>query len=462
MRCLAFAETLNWAGWSSVFATAEGSREVVPSREQTKVDFVSAESGNDDPRVTLAVIDHYDLDARFERALSRAGCRRIVFDDLADRRHDCHILVDPTPGRSEADYRDLVSPECRLLLGPQHAIIRRQWTALRAATLMRLVTGPTVNRVIVAMGATDPQDATSRILAALSRSGLDAAVDIVLGQGAPHLGRVREILGPRMRLHVNPEDFPALAAQADLAIGAPGTSSFERAVLGLPSLLIQIADNQRFVAAAFAESGAAEIVPAELLNDSEALGRRIRGLAEDSRRRADMANKAATLTDGRGALRLLVAIAGTRSAKRARSIRLRLAEPTDGRWLLALQCQDATRRFARNPTKPTAEEHAAWFGRTLLAGDRLLTIIEADEQPAGMVRLDRSDGESASFEISIAIDTARHGEGIGAAALSLVRSMMPAAELIAHVKPENESSLRLFERAGYRPIGGDRYRSSLL
>jgi spore coat polysaccharide biosynthesis predicted glycosyltransferase SpsG/RimJ/RimL family protein N-acetyltransferase len=382
----------------------------------------------------------------------------VVFDDLADRPHDCSVLVDPTPGRALQDYRSLVNGSCRLLLGPKHAILRSWWSEHRAATRSRLANQGPVGRILVSMGGTDPDNATARVMAAVARSGMDVQVAVVLGAGSPHIEMVKKALRPNMTLHVDPEHLVDLCAKADLAIGAPGTSSFERAVLGLPAILVPLADNQRFIAAAFAASGAAEILPVEILDDADAFGGRIAALAHDPERRHIMSQRAASVTDGRGRQRLLLAIAGEAVSRPGRVTRLRLAEPEDEGWLLDLQRQEPTRRYALNPSIPSACEHAAWFVRVLDDTSRLLAIIEVDGASTGMLRLDRGSAAEPSFEISIAVDSARHGEGIGAAALALARRLAPSADLVATVKPENRPSLALFAAAGYRPDGDNRYR----
>ncbi|MGE3149760.1 MAG: GNAT family N-acetyltransferase, partial [Pseudorhodoplanes sp.] len=259
--------------------------------------------------------------------------------------------------------------------------------------------------------------------------------------------------------HVDPSDLHEIVAAADLAIGAGGTSSFERAACGLPSVLIPIADNQRFIAAAFKAAGAAKIVPAAMLDDPSALGAAIAGLAADNSQRAAMSKAAATITDGRGAQRLLVACAGIESAKDGTSLRLRLVEPSDAAWLLSLQSQPETRRFSYNPAVPSAQEHAAWFARVLENDDRLLAIAEANGERAGMVRLDRVGRDPDTFEVSIAVDQARHGRGFGKAVLALARRLAPGADFIANVLPQNRASVALFTAAGYRQESGDRYRS---
>lgn len=460
MRCLAFADTLRWAGWSCAFATGPETIRAVPALASSGVAMRPAEDARlDVADATLMVVDHYGLDAGFERQARAQGATVVVFDDLADRPHDCAILVDPTPGRPADDYRDRVPGSCRLMLGPKHAILHERWLARRPDALARLAQPRPVERIVVSMGGTDPRDATSRVLAALAQAKLGVHVDVILGAGAPQLARIAGMVGPGVTLHVDPPDPAAIAATADLAIGAPGTSSFERAALGLPAILIPLADNQRFVAAAFAAGGAAEIVPAESLDDPAGLAARTAALAVDAGRRIAMSRKAAALTDGRGSLRLLAAVAGDEPSKGGAPVRLRLAETEDEAWLLDLQRQETTRRHARNPAVPGPTEHAAWFAGILNDPARLLALAEVDGVAVGMVRLDRLAEEAASFEVSIAIESRRHGEGIGRAALALVRRLAPGVDLVATVMPGNRPSLALFASAGYRPEGRDRYRS---
>jgi UDP-2,4-diacetamido-2,4,6-trideoxy-beta-L-altropyranose hydrolase len=460
MRCLALAETLASAGWSIGFVTRREGLAAVPALAASRHAIVEAEGNGQaqiGDRAALVVVDHYGLDAGFEAAVKRQDRSIVVFDDLADRAHDCDVLVDPTPGRAAADYAGKGARQ--LLLGGQQAIIRREWQQQRPKALARLATGDAVKRVIVSMGATDPANATSKVLAALALAKLDADVDVVLGAGAPHLESVRKLTNSRVVLHVGPGNLPTLTAAADLAIGAPGTSSFERALLGLPAILIPTADNQRFNAAAFAASGAAEVLPAGILDQPEALAAKIKQLAADGARRAAMSKAAAAVTDGRGAQRLLAAIAGHWRTSDGSQVSLRLAEMSDSDWLLKLQKKPQTRRFARHAGVPNAAEHTRWMTATLADPDRLLMIIQSAKTPTGMLRLDRLQVAAPAYEISIAIDPDWHRRGIGLAALSLARRLAPGADLLATVLSGNEASAALFKAAGYCFEGPERLRS---
>lgn len=460
MRCLAFGERLNWIGWPCVFATGPESSSAVPALAKSGHRLQIVKGPDDivgDAGFGLVVVDHYALDADFERRAASRAERVVVFDDFPGRKHACDVLVDPTPGRQSADYSGWVRPATQLLLGPPHAIIRREWRLQRAARRASDDARKSVRRIVVAMGATDACRATERVLRALAVSGIDADIDVVLGAAAANTEAVTQLLGARATLHIDPPDLPELTARADFAIGTAGTSSFERALLGLPALLVPVADNQRCIAATFADAGAADVVSAELLDDPVAFGKRLAAITSDEARCEAMSRAAGSLTDGRGTQRLLAAIAGTLPSKTGAQVRLRLIEESEEDWLLDLQRQPATRRFARNAKVPTAEEHKAWFKGVLDDDDRLLLVIEVGGEAAGMVRLDKIAERPTTLEISMAVDGARHAQGLGRAGLALVRRLAPNADLAATVYPQNRGSLALFAAAGFRPEGTDRY-----
>jgi UDP-2,4-diacetamido-2,4,6-trideoxy-beta-L-altropyranose hydrolase len=455
MRCLSFAEKLRWAGWRCAFLANPEARDVVPALRHDSIDLIDGLEGE---TYDLAVIDHYGLEADYERSIGDAGARVVVFDDLADRAHHCSILVDPTPVPREQNYRARTGNTARLLLGPAYAMIADAWLSRRPAALARLASATKVERVFVSMGGTDPTNATGRVLNALTRAKLDVHIDAVLGAQSPYRDDVLRLQNERLAIHVAHPDNAALAAKADLAIGAAGTSSFERAVLGLPSIMIPLSENQRDLAATFAEAQAAEVLQHQVLDTPPALVEHFLDLALDTEKRRRMSQRAAALTDGRGRLRLLAAIAGECQSRSAEVVTLRLAESEDENWLLELQRQKATRQFARNPAVPSASEHAMWFAEVLEDPARFLTIIIADGTPCGMLRLDRLAGPKPVFEISVAVDVRWRRTGVGRAALLLARQLAPGADLIATVKPENAPSLALFAAAGYSPEGGDVYR----
>lgn len=192
------------------------------------------------------VVDHYALDERWERAL-RSACRQLmVIDDLADRRHDCDLLLDQNwhGQRTDVRYRACVAPSARVLLGPKYALLRPEYRLLRS--LMPTRDGY-VRRVLVSMGGGDPNNQTAKVLRALTVESLyRIVVDVVIGPNHPDPERIVELaaIRPNTILHRSPESLVGLMARADLMISAGGSTTWERMCLGLPALTIGIADNQ--------------------------------------------------------------------------------------------------------------------------------------------------------------------------------------------------------------------------
>lgn len=267
----------------------------------------------DGQRPDWVVVDHYGIDAAWERRM-RHGARRILaMDDLADREHDCDLLVDPLPDRGAQNYEGLVPRHCRLMLGPGHALLRTEFRALRQIALVRR-TREEVARVLLAMGGYDPDDLTTRALAELDDVlAPDAEVDVVLAGGAPHRERVARLCRERpyqASLSVGVPDMARRMCEADIAIGASGMTAWERCCLGLPSVVVTFADNQVAIARSLASAGAACYVggEAEVREHPGRIGRAVANLIADPPQRHAMSRRAAALVDGHGVDRVVHAL----------------------------------------------------------------------------------------------------------------------------------------------------------
>lgn len=253
------------------------------------------------------VVDHYAIDARWERRL-RAACRRLmVIDDLADRPHDCDLLLDQNAGRQGADYAALVPPACSVFAGPQHAVLRPEFATLRPATLAARRARSGVRQLMISMGGVDQGNATDRVLDALAACPLPAQsrLTVVMGPHAPWLAQIRAraaSLPWPVEVRAGVPNLASLMAESDLAIGATGGTALERCCLGLPSLALVLAPNQRPGAEGLARAGAVWMLedgpglPAGL---AEALAQ-----LERAGKLQAMADAAAAVTDGLGAVRM--------------------------------------------------------------------------------------------------------------------------------------------------------------
>jgi UDP-2,4-diacetamido-2,4,6-trideoxy-beta-L-altropyranose hydrolase len=462
MRCLTLADALEAVGWRCLFAIRPETLTTVPRkawlRERALIldEDEAAEPSRIGARFAngydLLVVDHYRRGADFERA-SRLWARRILaINDLADRDHDADLLLDPTLGRSLEDYRPLVPPACRLRLGPRYALLRPQFLRGRPAALARRRAPGPVRRIFVSLGGTDPQDVTSRVLDGLAEAGMGATIDVVVGAAAPFAARVRAKAAcmPGARVHVGVADIAPLMAEADLAFGAAGTATWERCCLGLPTLAVVLADNQRGNAAALQASGAARVLGDVDRLTPAAVAKAVRALAEDTPARAAMATASAAACDGLGTARMLLEFLPPVPARDGTPVTLRALAPKDADAVFDWQQDPETRRFAREPRPPTRAEHGAWMVQACAAPDRLPVVVTLAGEPAGLLRLDRMPA-SGAFEVSILTAPGYYRRGLAAAALALARRLLPEADFHAFVKPENAASHALFRAAGYRP-----------
>lgn len=256
--------------------------------------------------VDWLVVDHYALDRRWEQAL-RPDCRLLmVMDDLADRPHDCDLLLDTSLGRNVADYASLVPPKARTLLGPRFALLRPEFARLRAESLTRRQV-PRLRQLLVTMGGVDKDNATGHVLDALNSCDLppDLRIVVVMGPHAPWLDQVlvhaTGIRRPTQVL-VGVNNMARLMVESDLAIGAAGGTSWERCCMGLPSFVLVLADNQHAVAAALQSSGAAVAVQKASQIATYLQERLLSGTVGQFL--LDLGNASSKITDGEGVSRI--------------------------------------------------------------------------------------------------------------------------------------------------------------
>ena len=204
----------------------------------------------------FVIADHYAIDRRWERAVAKAtGAQLMAIDGLANRAHACDLLIDPSFSIDGANrWTDLVEPRCDVRTGPQYAPLRREFREVRRTE----VRDGTIRRVFIGFGGVDEPNATGLALEAfLSLDQPDIAADLVIGAGNPHRAALEHRVAGKsnIALHVAPNDIATLMAQADLAIGAGGTMLVEQCRMGLPALLLSIADNQTGSIRALAAQG---------------------------------------------------------------------------------------------------------------------------------------------------------------------------------------------------------------
>lgn len=254
------------------------------------------------------VVDHYALDARWEKQLKPYYHRLLVIDDLADRPHQCDVLLDQTLGRDPLDYQTWVPADCSVLCGAQYALLRPEFTALRPYSLQRRLSAP-LRHILVSMGGVDKDNATGQILTALATVELpaDCTITVVMGTTAPWLETIqrqaaRMPVATLVRSGVS--DMAQLMTDSDLAIGAAGATSWERCCLGLPTIMVVLAANQHQVAAGLQNAQAVRVlaVPQDI---PLALPKLMKELLQSTGQLHQMSQAAAAVTDGTGVARVI-------------------------------------------------------------------------------------------------------------------------------------------------------------
>lgn len=257
--------------------------------------------------IAWLIVDHYCLDARWEQVLRRKVGQVLVIDDLADRPHDCDLLLDQNLGRSAEDYSSLVPISCRVMAGPHYAILRQEFAQWRDRSLAR--SRWPVRRILISMGGVDKDNATSAVLDVLENSPRAASADIevIMGQHSPWLEQVKDRVAHMRRaaVHVNVGNMAERMANSDLAIGAAGASSWERCCLGLPTLTVILADNQRPGAFAMDDSGVQLTIGAQDQIASK-LAEKLNGLDQSAMN--SMSQNSRALVDGLGVQRVIEAM----------------------------------------------------------------------------------------------------------------------------------------------------------
>lgn len=274
MRCLTLADALKPNGAKVLFVcrNAPGSMaDLVTSRgyECATIDGPLLGHENDARETgahvarrwpsgaTWVVVDHYGLDEKWEKLMRPLARNVMVIDDLANRRHDCDLLLDQNyyVGQ-ERRYAGLVPASTRCLLGPAHVLLRPEFVSARRALRRR---AEDVRSIFVFFGSTDPTNQTQQALRGIDSLCLsDVCVDVVVGNANPHREDIRAFckLRPWARFHCQISNMAELIAGADIGIGAGGAAMWERCALGLPTLTVVFADNQFQTTSDVATTGA--------------------------------------------------------------------------------------------------------------------------------------------------------------------------------------------------------------
>jgi len=460
MRCLALAEELRRRDAQVCFVSREHAGHLISRIEEagfgvhrlsapTRHSVVSSDESTwlgstpeEDARETAAalagehvdwlVVDHYGADARWHRLLRSTAERVLAIDDIANRPHDADILLDqgyPAAG-TERRYDALTDSRCRKLLGPRYALLQPIYREVRPLLPER---SGTVRQVLVSFGAHDATRATLAVLAALSRPELrHIAIDVVPGDEPEVRASVETIARARtgVTVHRRLPSLAGLMVRADLAIGAGGMTTWERACLALPALVATIADNQMPSTQALAADGLIAYAGASAKVSEADWAEHLITLTREPSRVAELSRRTRRLTDGHGSGRVARAMIGP-----PERIRIRRATAHDAGLLL-----DA------------AKDEASFVTRT---EDRRCVFLIGEDAcglPLGWVRFDL-DAKRQEALVGFAVDEGLRPLGVGAPllreAVRVWRERVPGFAAVAQLAPNDDAGQRALHGAGF-------------
>lgn len=237
MRCLTIASELQKKGHEVMFYMKQLPGHLIELVELRGFQVIDAFQ-----MVDVCIVDHYEIDEQWEKSIRPFVKKIVVIDDLANRVHDCDVLLDQNVVPNyETRYDLLVSKHCLKLLGPKYLIMRDEFIEQRKQIRNR--TG-VVRRLLVFMGGTDPTGETMKVLRALEHCAFEW-IDVVVGNGNPKRQQIQTICKEQgFHYHCQIDYIASLMAQADFSIGAGGSTTWERCYVGLPSSSTIVAENQ--------------------------------------------------------------------------------------------------------------------------------------------------------------------------------------------------------------------------
>jgi UDP-2,4-diacetamido-2,4,6-trideoxy-beta-L-altropyranose hydrolase len=399
------------------------------------------------------IVDHYALDCQWEKKLRLHTNNLMVIDDMANRSHDCDILLDQNYIKDLSRYDQFLAPDVIKLLGPKYALLRKEFVEKIKSSRQKK---RTIKKVFVFFGGSDCNNLTSVAIKALSSDNLKhLSTDVVIGSNNINHEKIKLEVDkyPNMKLHTQISNISYLMEKADIAFGAGGTTTLERIALGLPSIVVTIAKNQIETIRDLDQDNYIKwIGNAEQVNDKMIYNILV-GIIKNTEQLNKQSVKCKELVDGQGAKvisRLLISGPDQESFV--------VGRPLESDALLYWHWvnEKKVRENAFNQEFIDWKEHKKWFDRNLNNPNVIFLLIKSDCGPVGQVRFDRT---GLNYTISYSLAKQFRGFSLGKVLLKKAIDYLKKDlsftffTLIAEVKDGNISSKKIFEDLGFKKKG---------
>jgi UDP-2,4-diacetamido-2,4,6-trideoxy-beta-L-altropyranose hydrolase len=323
MRCLALAQAWQDAGGRVTFVMAESTPAIEERLRNegvglVRIDGVVGSDFDSEQLVALArthdpswvIVDGYEFGSGYQRALKNERLNVVLIDDNGRAgTYAADVVLNDNLHAQECLYQNR-EEHTRLLLGTRYALLRREFVSAAAPRKI----SPIGRKLLVTMGGSDPDNVTCRAMEAIEQVAIENLdVTVVAGGSNPHLASIaRSVAESRHRCRIlsNVTNIQELISWADLAISAAGTACWEYCALGLPAVLVAVAENQIGNANALHVAGAAKLASGGSRFVVGEIAQLITRLANSASERQSLSRTARTLVDGGGAARVLSVLLG--------------------------------------------------------------------------------------------------------------------------------------------------------
>lgn len=414
------------------------------SQDNDAADYINMLKSNKE-KLDWLIVDHYCLDSTWEDKIRPFVHKIMVIDDLANRVHDCDLILDQNLYDDASErYKNLISSSCSKLLGPKYTLLRPEFHVRRESSKKMQ---HNISRILVFFGGTDSDDHTNKTLSALIHAGIESIfIDVVVGPNYENFDMLMSIYGhiSNINIYRDIDNMEDLMSAADIAIGAGGTTTWERCCVGLPTLAWPIADNQKLLLEHVSRYGAVYCPDLESITSRDDLSKVIYSFVHSRDIRSWIRTKGMELVDGLGTSRVINNLL-------SQSVSLREAQLSDAedifRWRTlpdVINVSSVSRPF-------TLEEHLTWFNNVLNDSKRLLLIASIDNKSVGVIRYDIQENEAI---VSIYLSPYEQGKGYASQVLEqgqqwLMKNYPSIHFLIAKIMENNSRSIKLFSLAGF-------------
>jgi len=469
MRCIALAQAWQDQGGEVTFISHCG-RAALRERIQGEgfrfiaLDYVCPDSA--DLMNTLSILknkstnqkpwlilDGYHFTSEYQKAIREAGGRILVIDDMNHLPHyHADIILNQNIYAPDLKYH--CDDDTTLLLGTCYVLLRREF--LKYQDFKRQIPVQAKN-ILVTLGGADSDNVTLKVIEALKLlNEPDIAVRIISGPANSHQETLRKAIVSadfKAELLINPPNIPKLMAWADMAVSAGGSTCWELAFMGVPSIVLILADNQAAVAEYLRNNNIVVNIGRIAEISEKHISHSCKSLIHDSIHRKYLSEQSRILISAQGPSLIIESI-------HRRSITLRDVTDLDRELIWQWANDEETRKASYSQANISWDEHIRWFESVQRQKNHRFYIANNGcKKPVGQIRF-TLDGKDAIVSFSVAPESRRrsYGKEILIKAAEKLFNETNIEQISAYVKSENKLSLRVFQKAGFRLLGNVTFR----